>query len=457
LSTTTPSRLLGPLFATDAAREIFSDRTRVQRMLDIIAALARAEARVGVIPKSAVHAIESSCRAEPFDIDALARATATAGNPAIPLVKELTARVRAQDAEAAGFVHWGTTSQDTIDTALVLQLRAALVLFEADTARLARSLAALAEAQKHTVIAGRTLMQQALPVTFGLKVAGWLSAVDRHRVRLRQLKPRVLVLQFGGAAGSLAALGDKGIAVAAALAEELKLVLPDSPWHTQRDRVAELATELGLLVGSLGKIARDVSLMMQTEIGEAFEPHAPGRGGSSTMPHKRNPVDSAVVLAAALRAPALVSTVLTSMVQEHERGLGGWHAEWETLPQLCELCSGALDRVNDTVAGLDIDAERMRENLAATHGLIFAEAVTMALGRHIGRMPAYQLVEGACRRAVEEKRPLREVLNTESNVTAHLPGSELDRLFDPSNYLGSAVQIVDRVLAQHRDTNLEGA
>ena len=455
MTTTTPSRLLGPLFATDAAREIFSDRARVQRMLDIIAALARAEARVGVIPKSAVRAIESSCRVESFDIDALARATATAGNPAIPLVKDLTARVRAQDTEAAGFVHWGTTSQDTIDTALVLQLRAALALFEADTARLAGSLAALAEAQKRTVIAGRTLMQQALPVTFGLKVAGWLSAIDRHRVRLRQLKPRVLALQFGGAAGSLAALGDKGIAVAAALAEELKLELPDSPWHTQRDRVAEFATELGLLVGSLGKIARDVSLMMQTEIGEAFEPHAPGRGGSSTMPHKRNPVDSAVVLAAALRAPALVSTVLMSMVQEHERGLGGWHAEWETLPQLCELCSGALDRINDTVAGLEIDAERMRENLAATHGLIFAEAVTMALGRHIGRMPAYQLIEGACRRAVEEQRPLRDVLNTDPSVTAHLPGSELDRLFDPSNYLGSTIQIVDRVLAQHRDVNLE--
>lgn len=457
MSTTTPSRLLGPLFATDEARDVFSDRTRVQRMLDVIAALARAEARVGVIPRSAVRAIESSCRVELFDIDALARATAKAGNPAIPLVKELTARVTAQDKEAAGFVHWGTTSQDTIDTALVLQLRAALALFETDAARLARSLATLADAQKHTVIAGRTLMQQALPVTFGLKVAGWLSAVDRHRLRLRQLKPRVLVLQFGGAAGSLAALGDKGIAIAAALAKELKLGLPDSPWHTQRDRVAEVAVALGLLVGSLGKIARDVSLMMQTEIGEAFEPHAPGRGGSSTMPHKRNPVDSAVVLAAALRAPALVSTMLTSMVQEHERGVGGWHAEWETLPQLFELCSGALDRINDTVAGLEIDVERMRENLAATHGLIFAEAVTMALGRHIGRMPAYQLVEEACRRAVEEQTPLRDVLNTDPSVTVHLPGSELDRLFEPSKYLGSAVQIVDRVLAQHRDVNLEDA
>lgn len=453
MSPPTTSQLLGPLFATDAMQEIFCDRTRLQRMLDVIAALARAEARVGVIPSAAVAAIESRCRAEIFDVDALARATAAAGNIAIPLIKDLTARVASGDAAAAGFVHWGATSQDTIDTGLVLQLRDALALIENDTARLAHALADLAEFHKRTVVAARTWMQQALPTTFGLKAAGWLSAIDRHRLRLRELKPRILVLQFGGAAGTLAALGADGMATASALAGELELALPDSPWHTQRDRVVEVATVLGLITGTLGKITRDISLMMQTEVGETFEPRAPGRGGSSSMPHKRNPVGSAVVLAAATRVPPLVSTLLASMPQEHERGLGGWHAEWETLPQICALCSGALAHTIDVIAGLDVDTDRMRANLETTDGLIFAEAVTMALAKHLGRMPAHELIESACRRALAQGRNLYDILAGDSKVNALLSDTELTAMFDPLNYLGSAEQFVDRVLAQHRTTN----
>jgi 3-carboxy-cis,cis-muconate cycloisomerase len=261
------------------------------------------------------------------------------------------------------------------------------------------------------------------------------------------LRPRALVLQFGGAAGTLASLGNRGLDVAAALADELKLSLPDIPWHAQRDRVAEVATTLGLLVGSLGKIARDVSLAMQTEVGEAFEPAAPGRGGSSTLPHKRNPISSAVVLAAAARVPALVSVMLAAMVQEQERGLGNWHSEWETLPEICMLAAGALGHMTQVIEGMETDPGRMRGNLDATHGLIMAEAVSSALAPKLGRQAAHELVEGACRRAVAQGGSLREVLEQDSKLAAHFSSAELDRLFDPETYLGVAEQFVDRVLA----------
>jgi 3-carboxy-cis,cis-muconate cycloisomerase len=444
------SYLLGSLFGSPAVGAIFSDRGRLQGMLDFEAALAAAEGRVEVIPAKAAPAIAAKCRAELFDPAALAEATARAGNPVIPLVKQLTALVAAHAPDAARFVHWGATSQDAMDTGLVLQLRAALAPIDADLARLADGLAALAAQHKSTLLPGRTWLQHALPVTFGLKAAGWLDAIERHRLRLTTLRPRLLALQFGGAAGTLAALGDRGLAVAAALAEELTLTLPDVPWHTQRDRLVELATTLGMIVGTLGKIARDVSLLMQTDVGEAFEPAGEGRGGSSTMPHKRNPVTSAVVLAAATRAPGLVATMLASMVQEHERGLGGWHAEWMTLPELVVLTAGALGQMADTMANLEIDANRMRANLDVTHGLIMAEAVTLALGSKLGRLAAHERIEAACRRAVSEGRHLRQVLAEDAVITEQLGASDLDRLFDPRTYVGAAEVLVERVLAARR-------
>ncbi|HKW55633.1 MAG TPA: 3-carboxy-cis,cis-muconate cycloisomerase, partial [Stellaceae bacterium] len=423
------------------------DRARLQAMLDFEAALAAAEARVGVIPAAAATAIAGKCRAALFDAPALALAAARAGNLAIPLVKQLTALVAASDAEAARFVHWGATSQDAIDTGLVLQLRQALDPIEADLARLADALAALAAVHKETPLIGRTWLQQALPITFGLKAAGWLDAVERHRRRLAALKPRLLALQFGGAVGTLASLGERGLAVAEALAQELKLSLPALPWHGERDRVAELATTLGLLCGTLGKIARDISLMMQTELGEVLEPAGEGRGGSSTMPHKRNPVACAVVLAAATRAPGLVATLLAAMVQEHERGLGGWHAEWVALPELVILTAGALAQLADAIAGLEIHPERMRDNLDATHGLIMAEAVTMALAPKLGRLAAHERVEAACKRALAEGRHLRDVLAEDDAVTAELGPDGLDRVLDPRHYLGSAAALIERALA----------
>jgi 3-carboxy-cis,cis-muconate cycloisomerase len=441
------TRLLDPLLRTDAMRDAFSDRAHLQGMLDFEAALARVEARLGVIPKAAAPAIAAQCRAALFDIEALAQAAAPAGNTAIPLVKALTARVAKGHPRAAGYVHWGATSQDALDTGLMLQLRRALALVDADLKRLAEVLARLAKKYRRTPMAGRTWMQQALPVTFGLKAAGALDAVQRHRAQLRDLRERVLVIQFGGAAGTLASLGKRGPAVARALAAELKLRDPDMPWHAHRDRVAQVATTLGLLVGTLGKIARDVALMAQTEVGETLEAHAPGRGASSTLPHKRNPVGCAVVLAAATRVPALVSAMLAAMVQEHERALGAWHAEWETLPEICMLTAGALQQTVQMLAGLQIDAARMRHNLGATHGLILAEAVAAALAPKLGRETAHGLVEEACHRALEHGETLREVLAQDARVGKLLSAAELDRLCDPNNYLGAAGQFVDRALA----------
>jgi 3-carboxy-cis,cis-muconate cycloisomerase len=443
-------RLLDPLFAEDRMRALFSDHNRLQAMLHFEAALARAEARLDVIPGSAVSAIELQCRAELFDFETLGREAALAGNLAIPMVKQLTALVARSDREASRFVHWGATSQDAIDTGLVLQLRDALDLIEADLAAAAAEASRLARAHQHTLMPGRTWLQQALPITFGLKAAGWFSALKRHRVRIREMRPRVLAIQFGGAAGTLAALGAKGIQVAEALGEELGLQVPDLPWHTHRDRVAEVAAALGLLVGTLGKIADDISLLMQTEVGEAYEPTAAGRGGSSTMPQKHNPVGSAVVLAAAIRVPALVSTLLAAMVQEHERGLGNWLAEWETLPEICTLTAGALAHLKRVLEGLKIDEARMAANLEATRGQIMAEAVMMALGARLGRLEAHDLVECACLEASRRGRHLRDALMDDPKVREHLSRDDLERLFNPGNYLGAAEALVDRALGEER-------
>src|SRR5215831_2511634 len=408
LSARRSQRLLDALFTTEEMRAIFSDHGRLQGMLDFEAALVRAQSGLGLVPEAAAAAIVAQCRAEAFDEDALASAAANAGNLAIPLVRELTARVAERNIEAARYVHWGATSQDAIDTGLALQLRTALASIDADLARLSDALAVLAKGHARTLLAGRTWLQQGPPVTLGLKAAGWLSAVERHRLALAEARQQVAALQFGGAVGTLAALGDRGFDVAKALAQELKLALPDVPWHTQRDRVAAVATALGLLVGTLGKIARDVSLLMQTEVAEAFEPTAPGRGGSSTMPHKHNPVHSAVILSAATRVPALVGVMLSAMVQEHERGLGGWHAEWQTLPEICLLAAGALAQAVVMVAGLQVDPARMRKNLEITRGLILAEAVSMALGEKLGKAEAHALVEQASARSIAQSKSLRE-------------------------------------------------
>ncbi|HEY2823456.1 MAG TPA: 3-carboxy-cis,cis-muconate cycloisomerase [Candidatus Acidoferrum sp.] len=440
-------KLLDGLFRSEEVEKWLSERTCLQGILSFESALAKAEAHAGVIPSSAVQAISQQCKAPLFDLDALARAAKSSGNIAIPIVKALTALVAKNNAEAARYVHWGATSQDVIDTGLILQLRGALTCVASDLDTLAKGLAELATTHRSTVMVGRTWMQQALPTTFGAKVAGWLDAVDRHRERLHETQRRCLVLQFGGAVGTLAALNENADAVAKSLSEELKLPLPEIPWHSHRDRVAEVATTLGLLVGTLGKIAKDISLLAQTEVAEVFEAGESGRGGSSTMPHKRNPVACAAVLSAAIRVPGLVGTMLAAMPQEHERGLGGWHAEWETLPEIVSLAGGAVHTMAEIAPRLEVDAERMRQNLDATRGLIFAEAISMALAQKIGKANAHGLVEAACDSARTNGKHLSDVIRGDATVTQHFSAVEIDGFFDARRYLGQAEEFVDRVVA----------
>lgn len=446
--------LLDLLFSTEEMRMVFSDAGRLRGMLAFEGALARVEGRLGIIPQQAAAVIARPWPVEAFDLAALARAAEQAGNLAIPLVHALTALVAREDAEAARYVHWGATSQDVLDTGLMLQARDGLDLIESELARLVAALAALARAHRATPMAGRTWLQQAAPTTFGLKAAGWLSAARRDQARLRALRGRALAAQVGGAVGTLAAFGPRGLEVADGVAAELGLAAPDIPWHAQRDRVAELAATLGLLVGTLGKIARDLALLAQSEVGEAREPGGPeqsGRGGSSTMPQKRNPVGAAVALAAAQRVPALVATLLAAMPQEHERGLGGWQAEWETLPEIFLLAAGSLRRMVEAMEGLEVDAQRMRAHLDTTRGAIFAEAVSVALARQVGRERAHALVRDAVRRADRQHRHLRETLAADKAIAAHLTPAALDALFDPQRAIGLAEALVQRALGEQAE------
>jgi 3-carboxy-cis,cis-muconate cycloisomerase len=444
---TSLSPLLAPMLSSAAMRAVCDDAACLQNMLNFEAALARAEAATGVIPQSAAGPIAAACRAESFDLAALADASTRSGNLAIPLVKALTSNVAQQNADAARYVHWGATSQDVIDTATMLTLRAAIEILLGDIDRAVAGFAKLARQHRDTAVVARTWLQHALPMPFGLKLAEYAAALHRSRKRLRRLRTEALALQFGGAAGTLAALGDKGLAVAERLAQELRLPLPDAPWHTHRDRIAEAASVFAIIAGTCGKIARDVSLMMQTDVGEAFEPSGEGRGGSSTMPHKRNPVAAASALGAATMAPNLAATILAAQVQDHERSAGPWHAEWPTLPTLLLVTSGALAAIVDIAEGLEVDTARMRANLDATGGLIMAEAVTMALAKTIGKSDAHHLIEAASKKAVADKKHLREVLISDPQIVAQLSADKITELFEPMAYQGASQALIDRLLA----------
>src|SRR3984893_981914 len=444
---TSLSPLLAPMLSSPAMRAVCDDVAYLQHMLDFEAALAHAEAAAGVIPEGVAGPITKACRAEAFDLAALAEAATRSGNLAIPLVKALTAKVAEADADAARYVHWGATSQDVIDTACMLTLRAAIDALLGDIDRAIAGFARLAKQHRDTPVVARTWLQHALPMPFGLKLAEYAAALHRSRTRLRRLRRDGLALQFGGAAGTLAALGDKGWLVAEKLAQELALTLPDAPWHTHRDRIAEAASVFAILAGTCGKIARDVQLMMQTDVAEAFEPFGDGRGGSSTMPHKRNPVGAATALAAATMAPNLAATIFAAQVQDHERSAGPWHAEWPTLPNLLLVTSGALAATVDIAEGLEVDAARMRVNLEATHGLIMAEAVTMALAETIGKREPHHLVKTASKRAVANNKHLRDVLEKDPKVTALLNADKLTKLFEPMAYQGVSQALIDRLLA----------
>jgi 3-carboxy-cis,cis-muconate cycloisomerase len=444
-------RLIDSLATTQPLAELFSDESVLQAMLDFEAALARAEARSSIIPQTAADAIAASANPRNFDSAALALGSLRAGTPAIPLVKALTEQVRKTNPEAARFVHWGATSQDVADTAMSLLLRRAEKILAEDLSRIEQALLRLADQHKNTVMLGRTLLQPAPPVTFGLKAAGWLGAVARGKKDLRDAFRAAVVLQFGGASGTLASLGnrgddhrdvrenDRGVAVVKALSEELGFEKPPAaPWHTQRDRLATLICACGVLTGSLGKMARDISLLMQHEVGEAAEPGGDGRGGSSTMPHKRNPTACALTLAAAHRVPGLVATFLSAMVQEHERAVGGWQAEWPIIAGVVQSTGLAIASMAEVAEGISIDAPQMRDNIEQTNGVIFAERAMMLLGAKLGRDVAHTLLEAATKKSVVEGRHLRVILAEMPEVTAHLDAAELDRLETPEEYLGSA-------------------
>lgn len=435
------SNLFGPLFTAPDVAAQTSDGAVVRALLDVEAALARAAASVHAIPADAAEAITVACAGE-FDSAALGEAGQSAGNPVVPLVRAIERRL---PASAMPWVHHGATSQDVLDTGLMLVSKRALAPMLAALRTTSTSLATLAETHRRTLIAGRTLGQQALPTTFGLKAAGWLVALDTSAVRLREVP---LAVQLGGAAGTLAALGDRGIAVAAALATELGLAEPVLPWHTDRQRLLDLGAALAGVAAALGKLALDVTLLAQSEVAEVAE--GGSGGGSSAMPHKRNPVNSVLIRSASVRAPGLLATLYTAAAQqEHERATGGWHAEWETLRDLLDVVGGAAGLAARLVPTLRVDAARMRTTLDASGGILLSENVSGALASQLGRSRAHDLVKAAVATAARDGRPLREVLLDDDQVRDQLGAGTLDAALDPAGYLGSTDELIARALAFH--------
>ena len=439
------SPVLGALYGTDAMRAAMGERAFLAAMLAVEAALARAQARLGIVPAAAAEAITAAADVDRLDLPALAAATRNTGYPVVGLVRQLSALA---GPEAGRWTHWGATTQDIMDTAVVLQVRDGLGLVGAELEAVIVGLARLARDHRDTVMAGRTHLQHALPVTFGYKAAVWLSPLLTMRERLAQLRPRVERLQFGGAAGTLASLGGQGLAVQAALAEELGLAVPDIPWHVARDGLAEAVSFLGLVTGALSKLATDVILLMQTEVAEVAEPHQAGRGGSSTMPQKRNPISCEYIIAQARGVHALVPQMLAAMAQDQERGTGPWQAEPLAVGQAFLLAHGALASARVIAEGLVVDPARMRRNLDSTGGLIMAEAVMMGLAPVMGRGEAHHVVNHACDLALAEGLPLAEALLRDQQLAGKLTREEVERLTDPAGYLGAAGAFVDRVLAR---------
>jgi len=441
-STILDSALFGDMFTTPAMRDIFDDRSLVERYIEVEVALAKVQGALGVIPAEAAAAIAAGSDIGRIDFAAMKSESEIVGYPILPLVHQLGRMC----GEAGRYIHWGATTQDIMDTATVLQLRAAFDLVATDLAELRAILAGLARRYRDTPMAGRTHLQQALPVTFGYKVAIWLAMLDRHDERLRQLRPRVEVVEFAGAAGTLASLGTRGLEVQEGLARELKLTVPVATWHVARDGFAEAVQFLGLLTGSLGKIAYDVMMMMSTEFGEVFEPFVKGRGASSTMPQKRNPISCEFILAAAKMVRQHAGAMLDAMITDFERATGPWHVEWSALPQAFLLAAGSLAQSKFMLGGLIVDAARMRRNLDITGGLIVAEAVMMGLAPKLGRNVAHDVVYDAVRVSMDKATPFIEALAADQRIAGSLDRKTLEGLVDPLNYVGVAPQMVDRVL-----------
>lgn len=437
--------LLDPLFSSASVLAAVSDEAWLRAMLEAEGALAQAEADVGIVPRDAADAISRVCAELVLDPAQVGAESLAVGNPAAPLVRRLTAAV---PPDAAGWVHWGATSQDVVDSGLALVVRRTVDLLLADLDEAGRACALLADGHRQTIMAGRTLMQQALPTTFGLKAAGWLTALDEAYDALSAAAAHGCAAQLGGAAGSLASLGEQGVPVLERFAARLGLAEPVLPWHTSRGRIAQLGAALAIAAGAAGKVALDVVLLAATEVAEVTEAAAPGRGGSSTLPHKRNPVAAVRVSACARRVAALAPALSAAMVQEHERAAGAWQAEWDTLRDTLRLTGGALTGVRDLLCGLEVHPDRMRANLDLTGGLLMTEHVMMVLAERVGRLVAHDVVEAAVRRT--DGGDLRTTLLADPVIAQHLAPAVLDAALDPARYLGSADRFVDRALAAHR-------
>ena len=435
--------ILGTLYGSDAMRAVFDETAYFQRMLDVEAALARVQGRMGIIPADAADAIIEAARIGNLRTEDLAASARNVGYPVVGLVAGLSKAA----GEAGGWTHWGATTQDIMDTATVLQVRQGLDLIETELRAILTALVAQADKHRHTVMAGRTHLQQALPVTFGLKCAIWAMPFLSHLERIGQLRARVQMVEFAGAAGTLASLGDQGIPVMQALAAELGLGAPLAPWHVCRDAVAEAVGVLGLICGTMAKIATDIILLAQTEVGEVAEPYVAGRGQSSTMPQKRNPIASEYILAAARMVQALVPVMQGAMAQDHERATGPWQAEALALPQAFVLTHGALLHVRSIAEGMVVDVGRMRANLEITHGLLVSEAVMMGLAPVIGRGEAHHVVKHACDVALTEQISLADALERDPVVSGRLDRAAIEKLIDPAAYLGSTQGFIDRVIA----------
>jgi 3-carboxy-cis,cis-muconate cycloisomerase len=434
------------LFTDPDVDQIFTDEAIIGAMLRFEGALVQAQADLHLIPLQPAELIAHVCLNAQIDAAKMVASARDAGNPAIPLVRELSELVSSADPGAAKFVHTGATSQDVIDSAVMLQLKPALSKIGAGIEQLQRRLVELIGAHRGTMMIGRTLLQQARPITFAFKLAGWLDQLTRCAAYLREVRNRALVLQFGGAVGTLAASGEEALSVLSRLAERLELAEPTISWHTARDRFFEICSACTMLSGCLGKIAADFALLMQTEVGELSERAEEGRGGSSAMPHKRNPIAPTMIVAACTRVPGLLATIAAAMTQEQERAVGRWHAEWGPLIEIVGLTGGAIKQSNDLFSRLEVHSARMLENLELTEGLVYAEEVAVVLAKQLGKPEADLLVKRACQRATEKRCHLREVLACDSNVTRVIHQAALDQIFRPENALGIANELIDRVL-----------
>jgi 3-carboxy-cis,cis-muconate cycloisomerase len=442
----TEQGLLSGLFSHGPVAGQTSDVALLQAMLDVEVALMRALARAGLAPAQAATEVAQAADASSFDVAAIGRGTADTGTPVPAMLSALRSRL---SDEAAAHLHQGATSQDVVDTGLMLVAQRALAPLLDDLGAAANACAELAERHRSTLAPGRTLLQQALPLTFGIKAATWLSGLDGSCAELVEVREHVLAVQLFGAVGTLAALGDRGLEVMSAVAEELGLAEPALGWHTIRLRPARCSAALGSALGVMGKVARDVVLLAQTEVAEAAEGAGEGRGGSSTMPHKRNPVGAVAVIACAQRAPGLVATILGAMGQEHERAAGAWQAEWEPFLELLRLAGSAAATLRELLEGLEVDADRMRADLGATGELVMSESVAAALSESIGRPAAQELVAAAAAASARSGRAFRELLADTPEVSAGLGADGLGAALDPRGYLGVTDQLIARALAEH--------